>query len=356
MESALWFRQRCLKAEESHFKKQRAEMLRVKQEHEEKTATEAMDDCGSSIETIFDSDEEEQQFNEYQQEILQIPVKDSNARESELPAESYDKVTAHASLQDIRQHVDCAPVILSHKKNIKKSQETQDQSPGLSEQSCSSNSKRLKKEYSTKIVDCMPDEKNKAPIDCDTAIDAGTSVEQVNKESEGSSGMFRTDGHSFGHPETKEADSENKIKNNPSFEYRQQNEVRGGVEKQKESQQNAREDSLIVFDSEDDDDDELLVEILKYSKKIEKRTGKQKITCPHCAKKFFSNSRLQSHLVSKHKLNIEESLSLKRVFKCNIDGCDKTFKTAVWLKIHKAAHAGENQRSMPLTMLDFCFL
>jgi hypothetical protein len=123
MESALWFRQRCLKAEESHFKKQRAEMLRVKQEDEEETAMD--DDCGSSIETILDSDEEEQQFNEYQQEILKSPVKDSKGG-LELSAKSCDEVTAQAGLQDIREHVNSTPLILSHKERIKNSEEAQD--------------------------------------------------------------------------------------------------------------------------------------------------------------------------------------------------------------------------------------
>jgi hypothetical protein len=217
------------------------------------------------------------------------------------------------------------------------------------------------------IDDSMPYEKNTESVDCDTPIDAETSMAQINKESEGSSGMLQTAALSFSYPEIKEAALEKTMKNSLAFDCVQQSKFRDGVEKPTEVQpsncsstsatvqQNAHEDPLAVLDGVDDD--ELLVEIVngnaRSRKIIEKTTGRQKMSCPHCAKKFFSNSRLQSHLVNNHKLNNEEHSCLERVFKCNIDGCNKTFKTAVWLKIHKAAHAGENQESMSLTMHDF---
>jgi hypothetical protein len=207
MESALWFRQRCLNAEESHFNKQRVEALKIKQEPEEEASR-------SSIETILNDDEEEQQSNENRPEI-------NGTKKTALEKET-------------KMEIDL-------------------------------------------LVECM-----------------------------------------------------------------QQNEV------PKETRKQNDEDLVIVLDSEDDDDDELLVEMRKNceassSKKTKKTTGRQKISCPHCAQKFFLDKRLQSHLVCRHKLNNEENVCLKRLFKCNIDGCVKTFSTAVRFKIHKAAHAGEKK-------------
>jgi Zinc finger, C2H2 type len=70
---------------------------------------------------------------------------------------------------------------------------------------------------------------------------------------------------------------------------------------------------------------------------------KTRFTCPRCPKAFYYKRELQFHIVRCHEASSRTSKP-DYPFKCEFDGCRKSFKTKQELQSHQMIHSGEFHR------------